>query len=174
MNLNEYAKHRKDRGLKGTTHVAIIRAIESGRLDGNAARRDGRRWVIDPQEADRQWAANTDGKTRGSGNGPADLTAESPLPSSGGGVPNLSYSKAVREAYMARLAAIQYEREAGSRVLRAEVEKAAFELARRVREQLMNIPDRVSFDIAAETNPTKVHLILSDAITDALTELTDA
>ena len=60
MNLSAYAKHRKERGLRGASHVAVLKAIDSGRLHEPAVRKEGKNWVIDPVLADGQWADNTD------------------------------------------------------------------------------------------------------------------
>ena len=59
MNLQGYAAHRKARGLRGTSHVAVLQAIQSGRLTEPAVRKIDGRWHIDASLADAQWAGNT-------------------------------------------------------------------------------------------------------------------
>lgn len=59
MNLQEYAAHRKALGLRGTSHVAVLRAIDAERLTAPAVTKIGKRWVIEPALADAQWGANT-------------------------------------------------------------------------------------------------------------------
>jgi hypothetical protein len=54
MGQREYGRHRKANGLKGGTVRAVQKALASGRI---VAGPDGR---IDPEDADRRWAANTD------------------------------------------------------------------------------------------------------------------
>lgn len=59
LSAHGYAQHRRQRGLRGTSHVAVIKAIESGRLSAPAVHRDGAQWVIDPELADQQWSDRT-------------------------------------------------------------------------------------------------------------------
>jgi hypothetical protein len=56
----------------------------------------------------------------------------------------------------------------GALVPAKDVTTAAFEKARTVRDQLLNIPSRVSPILAAETNAAKVHEILDKEIRQAL------
>ena len=65
MNLQQYADHRKSLGLRGATHVSVLRAIRNGRLRPPAVERQGKGWEIDPVVADEQWAQATDPAPRG-------------------------------------------------------------------------------------------------------------
>jgi hypothetical protein len=65
VNLQQYADHRKALGLRGATHVSVLRAIKNGRLQSPAAERQGKGWEIDPVLADQQWAQATDPAPRG-------------------------------------------------------------------------------------------------------------
>ena len=65
MNLQQYADHRKAQGLRGATHVSVLRAIKAGRLQPPAVERQGSGWEIDPALADEQWAQATDPAPRG-------------------------------------------------------------------------------------------------------------
>jgi hypothetical protein len=67
MNLQAYANHRKALGLRGTSHVAVLKAIERGRLMAPAVERQGRGWEINAELADQQWADTTHPAERGSG-----------------------------------------------------------------------------------------------------------
>ena len=69
MNLQQYADHRKTLGLRGTTHVSVLRAIKAGRLQPPAVKRQGKGWEIDPSMADEQWAQATDPAPRGTNAG---------------------------------------------------------------------------------------------------------
>ena len=59
MNLKTYAQHRKTLGLRGSTHVAVLKAINTGRLSHPAVQQIDGRWQIEPELADEQWANNT-------------------------------------------------------------------------------------------------------------------
>lgn len=85
--------------------------------------------------------------------------------------PNINQSRAVKEAYAARLAKLDYEERIGKLVPAEQVKVDAFKVARSVRDALMNIPDRVSNLLAAETDPAKVHAMLADEIRIVLSKL---
>jgi hypothetical protein len=56
----------------------------------------------------------------------------------------------------------------------ARVQREAFTAARAVRDALGNIPDRVSNQLAAESDPVVIHQTLTEEIRKALETLTDA
>lgn len=55
LGIRAYARHRKARGLPGASHTAVGKAIKDGRI-ADAVSDDG---LIDPDHADRLWAART-------------------------------------------------------------------------------------------------------------------
>ena len=57
---------------------------------------------------------------------------------------------------------------------RDEVQVAAFTRGRTVRDNLLNIPDRLAATLAAETDVDRVHHMLSTEIRKALEELAGA
>jgi hypothetical protein len=85
--------------------------------------------------------------------------------------PSLMQSKALREAYMAQLAKLEYEKAIGKVVDADAVKVEAFKTARQVRDGLMNIPDRVAAELAHETNPAHIHARLQREIRDVLQSL---
>lgn len=185
LSLKGYADHRKAHGLRGQTHVAVLHAINDGRLTEPAVMKVAGRWQIDPILADAQWAGNTEMRSLPTADADRQLDdlrrrrkvpGQEPAPAVGddsnlAGIPKIVVSKAVRAAYDAKLAELEYKKQVGARVSIDEVKKEAFSLARRVRESLMNIPDRLAAELAGETDPTKIHLRLSDELHKALTEL---
>ena len=56
----------------------------------------------------------------------------------------------------------------------SRVQREAFSAARAVRDALSNIPDRVSNQMAAESDPVVIHQTLTEEIRKALESLTDA
>ena len=151
VSLRQYAKHRR------VSHTAVQKAVKQGRIKLT----DGK---VDVEAADRDWSSNSSpmnapkAQSRTLGDGPA----------SG---PTYAQSRAVRELYLARLSKIEFEERAAKLVSRDEVTVAAFTKARTVRDNLLNIPDRLAAMLAAEVDPTQVHKILSDEIRKALNEL---
>ena len=55
----------------------------------------------------------------------------------------------------------------------AEVKKEAVAMGRSVREALANLADRLSHQLAGETDPAVIHQVLSDEHRAALVELAD-
>ena len=70
-------------------------------------------------------------------------------------------SRAVREAYLARLAKLEFEERQGRLVSADEIKVAAFNSARRARDLLMAMPDRVSGVLAATDDPHEVRRVLT-------------
>jgi len=171
MNLKAYADHRKARGLRGSSHVAVLNAIRDGRLTAPAVRRDGRNWVIDAAAADQQWGDRTDPGARGQM--PAADYASASAGSGAKGLPALSVSKAVRAAYDAKLTQLQYQRESEELISALDVKAQAFALARAVRDKLMGIADRLAPQLAATQDARVCHHLLSEEIRVALRGLAD-
>jgi len=86
-------------------------------------------------------------------------------------IPELNESRARREHYQAELAKLQVAQQRGELVPADEVKKAAYQVGRSVREALANLADRLSHQLAGETDPTVIHGLLSDEHRDALLTL---
>ena len=111
-------------------------------------------------------------------------------------IPELNESRARREHYQAELAKLQVAGEGawgrGQRlgaegegevavtqqrrelVPADEVKKDAFQIGRSIREALANLADRLSHQLAGETDPAVIHQLLSDEHRDAMLALTEA
>jgi hypothetical protein len=177
LSIRKYAVHR------GVSHVSVLKAIRAGRIERGA---DG---SIDVQAADIAWEKNTNPGQRArqhhreaTASPAVNSTAEAspnlehiPESKSGAGS-SLDYSKAraVRENYMARLAKIEFEERSNKLMSRDEVEVAAFKRYRDFRDSMLNIPDRVSSVLAAESDAGRVHALLSEEIRKMLSEFADA
>lgn len=59
LSQSAYARHRRALGLSGTTHGAVQRAIESGRLDQSLVMVGGVAKIRNAAAADSEWEANT-------------------------------------------------------------------------------------------------------------------
>lgn len=142
-----YAEYR------GVTHGAVQKAIRSGRI---VAEPNGR---IDPAKADAMWDANT--RPGGSPPSQADLEAAQ------------AYSKArtIREHYRAMREKLAYEVETGKLVPVDKVRAEVFGLARRTRDRVMTISDRVASRIACITDAAEIEHVLLDEFRLACREL---
>jgi hypothetical protein len=198
VNLQAYARHRKERGLRGASHVAVLKAIDSGRLHEPAVRKEGKNWVIDPVLADGQWADNTDPmrtealppppppakptpKPKAAAEPalpakPQEKPARPPAtpattatpPASDPGGPSLAQAKRAIAVYQAELARLSVMREKGELVLAEEVKGEAARLARQVRDLLLIIPSRNAARVAAMGDPEEVRSLLQGEIEGAL------
>lgn len=175
MNLQAYANHRKEQGLRGRTHVAVLNAINDGRLSFPAVRKVKGRWVIDAALADAQWAGRTDFEERGARGGGA---VEGP--SSGGmadptakGVPNLAISKAVKTAYEAKLTQLEYQEKNGEMISAKEVKDKLRLVFREARDNLLGVAGRVAGRVAASSDVREVQLMIDEEIRVAIRVLAD-
>ena len=162
MSLRQYAKHR------GVALSAVQKAIEKSRIHKLP---DGK---IDSDAADGAWERNTTqyvpAVTRSTSARRSEAEEED---GSGFGATQYTKARAVREHYQARLAKIEYEERVGKLVSRDEIQVAAFNKFRQFRDQLLNIPERVTAMLAAESEPAKVHAILNEEIRRALNDFAD-
>jgi phage terminase Nu1 subunit (DNA packaging protein) len=89
-------------------------------------------------------------------------------------IPSFNDSRAKSEHFRAELARLDLEVKEEQLVEVARVEREAFTSARSVRDALGNIPDRVSNQLAAESDPVVIHQTLTEEIRKALETLVDA
>jgi hypothetical protein len=168
MNLQAYADHRKAQGLRGTSHVAVLKAIESGRLTEPAVRKVGKHWQIDAPLADAQWAGNTshvpdDGPPPEL---PAPPNTRQPHPAGGG--PSLAEAKRARAVYEAELTRLELMKEKKELILADEVKQEASRLAKQVRDLLLMIPTRNAAKMATMQDQEEVRALLQNEIESAL------
>ena len=79
--------------------------------------------------------------------------------------------RALLTGYKAELARLELERAKNKLVDADIVEKSAFDCARRVRDTILSLPNRLSSIIAAESSEHKVREYLTTELTKALEEL---
>lgn len=144
ITVGEYARKH------GMTPANISRAIRQGRI--KVLRHDGHRPFFDEAQADRDWRNRKDEKHSGA-------------------IPSLNESKARAEFFKAEKAEVELER-IKTRLVDADlVRRQAFGLARKARDRLMNVPDRIAAEIAAESDARRCHAILAREISDVCREI---
>lgn len=169
LSIRGYARRR------GCSHVAVLKAIETGRLAQAVVEDAKGRRRIDPEVADREWAANTDqAQQREHHRGPDqgelfDTGAPEPVRKGGNGKgPSLTDSRAVREVYAARLLQLEYSQRCGDLVERVAVDLEFYRMAKAVREAFERMPERMAAILAAEPKQTEVHRLLEKEVREAL------
>lgn len=152
--------------LVGVSAPAISQAIQRGRLTHSVTfDESGKVKSIDADLGLEEWAENTPGavskKTK-------DLNdADLPLPA------GLSYAdaRAVRENYQARLAKLLYEEKMGRLVDSKTVEEQAGEMARLLRQAILNVPLKFGHELAAETDVNRHTEKHTKALVEALEQV---
>lgn len=79
--------------------------------------------------------------------------------------------KKLKEYYQGLKAKLDYEKESGLLVLKDDVERAAYEVSRIVRNKLLTIPARVSSIVASMNDKREVQSYIYDELYNALSEL---
>lgn len=175
VSFRGYAKHR------GVSPEAVSKAVESGRIT-TVTDENGKR-LIDPEKADLEWARNTQSSKRyNPTKGEMAQGKKKPDPEEGDPAlsqvlqgPSYAQSRAIREAYAARLAKLEYEEKTEKLIPVDKVKVDAFKLARTVRDAILNIPDRISNELASYGNdPARIHERLTQELILALEELVNA
>jgi hypothetical protein len=162
LSIRAYAEHRRSRNLRGGTPAAVQGALQAGRIRPNAHGK------IDPRKADAEWERSTGPVPTAAGRVVAAPAA--PGVEAGGRSDRLNYaqSRAVREAYEARLKRLDYETRLGRMVPADDVKLEAFRRARSLRDRMLAIPCRISGTLAEEADPHVIEQTLLEAIALAL------
>ena len=156
MSLRGFARHRH------VSLAAVQKALRCGRITRRA---DG---FLDSMEADASWERNTRVYT-------SAMTGQlQPEAERGAAADHYASARAVREHYEARLAKIEYEERTGRLVSKDEVQIAAFNRFRQFRDAVLNLPDRLAAQLAAEGDAANCYQMLSTEIRRALNEFADS
>lgn len=166
MNLEAYAKHRKAQGLRGTSHVAVLKAIDTGRLTEPAVRKVNGRWQIDAPLADAQWAGNTSNMPDSGTELPEPPNTRQPHPEGGG--PSLAQAKRAKAVYEAELTRLELQRTKKELISADEVRQEASRMGRQVRDLLLTIPGRNAAKMATMQDSQAISDLLEAEITNAL------
>jgi hypothetical protein len=166
MNVSAYARHR------GVSHVAVLKAIKAGRIAKEA---DG---TIDPVKADAAWGGNTNPAQQRKPAKESTGKIERPIdpPSNTVGInsgPSYAQSRAIKEAYNARLAKLEYEEKSGALVRTDSVKVSWFNVLRVLRDRTLNLPDRLAPLLASETDPKLVRELLDTELRQILNDVAD-
>ncbi len=172
VSQREYARRR------GISNVSVHEAIQAGRISTVGGK-------IDPDVADREWRENTDqSKPRNRITGspkharvpgePAEPMDFAGPDGSVGTASGYAKARAAREVYQAQLAKLELDRQRGTLVRADEVRLGAFNMARKARDQLIALPERLATVLAAAREPAEVQRILEEEIERICQEIADA
>jgi hypothetical protein len=168
ISLRAYARHRQ------CTLSAVQKAIDSRRVHGDAIRVDGQRITgIDPELADRQWAENTDAlESARNGKDPGALQLSAPAAASPDkpaaeptGDQGSFLAARVKEAELrGELLELDKLERIGELLPRAVVQEEFAEIFAQLKNAAFRIPDQKAQALAGETDPVRIHRVLSDAL----------
>ncbi len=138
---------------------AVRKAIADGRIK-NGAKREGRRWLIDLEVANKEWGKNTApqyrqgpaikaGRQRQMAGAAATGNQAPPGPAVGGaGELTMSKAQTLKAAYQAKLTQLEFEERSGKLVSAEEMTRVRFESGRRVRDAVLRIGPQMIGEIA--------------------------
>lgn len=164
LSLRAYAKHR------GVALSAVQKAIKTGRIKLDS---DGK---IDAQQADIAWQINTRPmaddtiayQNTDANDHPNEIEAKN--------APNYQKARAIREAYSARLAKLDFEERSGKLVPLETVSKVVFTIGRQLRDRIQLIPRQLAplivSSVLESPDPRLIEDMLDSAIRDALEQYT--
>lgn len=169
VTLTAYAKS------KGVSVEAVSKAVRVGRLSKSVVFDAKSRPRVIPELADQEWVANTDSAQQRvpavAPPRPEPEPEQAPAARDEPKTATFQQARTLREAYMARLAKLEFDEKSGLLVKADAVKNEAFRTARIVRDNLLNIPDRIAAELANETNQFKVHQRLTQEIRRALEDM---
>jgi len=130
--------------------------------------------LIDPEVADADWDANTDPSSPAS-TAPGNPNRPAPNGSKGAASASMKLHdhRTRHEELKVQLAEMEIAERNGQLVSAAEVEHAAFEHARSLRDALMLLPKDLSIELAAARTPLDAERILAEGLRKALAGLGD-
>ncbi len=161
MNVSAYARHR------GVSHVAVLKALNDGRIEREP---DG---TIDAAKADAAWQKNTNQAHARKNAQSASRNAANQGQTAQTG-PSFAQSRAIKEAYNARLAKLAYEEKSGQLVSIDAVKSNWFITLRVLRDRTLNLADRLAPLLAAEMDQRRVTEILDKELRQILSDAADA
>lgn len=82
-------------------------------------------------------------------------------------------AKALRESYNARIQKLTYETKIKKLISVEVVEKRLFELALQIRDSILNIPNKVSPELASMKNEKKINAFLDATLREALEAISE-
>jgi len=159
VSVREFARR------KGVSDTAIHKAVERGEITREP---DGR---IDPAK-NAHWSPRA--QIRGQGDDLSGHTRAAPEEERPSGIPDYAKSRAIREAYAARLAKLEFEEKSGRLVSADEVRIEQFRIARALRDRLLQLPAKIAPEIVAlvveDADVVAVEQMLETALRELLAE----
>jgi hypothetical protein len=165
LGLREYARWREAKGLTGTTHRAVTKAIESGRLF-KSIKNIGGKVRINPIIADQEWDVTTRPAPlkvtpeRTENENPEKTVRDNPM----------ANARLMDLAFSAKMSRLRFEEKSGKLVDIDKVRIEAFKVHRKIRDAINGLPDRLAPDLVMK-NQHEISNIMREEITRVLKQL---
>ena len=187
--MGEHLSQRAYARARGVTHRAVQKQLKSGHIHLEP---DG---LIDRERADAEWAAEPHpakavgapgpgfaaaaaghlGRPQAIGGAAPPLARSLPngpvKPGLGASLEAFSQARTLNETYKARTTRLEFERLDGTLVRVDDMRLSGFNAARRARDLLLALPDRLAAVLAGTSDPVEVHRLLSADIRRVCEEL---
>ena len=184
MNNTKYLTVSKFARLIGVNATSVRLAIKKGRLVPVEIKG---KMVIDVKQGQRQWAATRNSVAsesgKKSGGNRKKRKAEkqkterktpaylAPPKVDQDGDLTMSEAERREKVYKSQLSELKYLEQAGKLISVEKIQRRAFELARKTRDAIMLIPTRYAHELASETDPHKLEIMLTKMLQKALEKL---
>jgi hypothetical protein len=175
MTQTEYADHR------GISQPRISTMIKTGKIPPGAMKRISGKKLIDMDKADTALAENLDKihnpnpdprKRKSKKKKPSKPEMEQTVKEAGLDEDmTLTEAQRLQANYKAALLKLDLDQKSGDLVNKAEYEADHFAAVRQARDALLNIPDRISAEVASCPDVHKVNQIIMGAMIEVLDEL---
>jgi len=164
----------------GKSARQINRSIVRGAITRKSLKKRGKRFLINPEKADQDLKENlsyinqkplkTD-KEKEHKKTPTNTEIKTKTKAAGTSGMSLADAQRLQAQYKAALMKLEYEEKSGTLVKQEQVDIDFFNCARRARDAILNIPGRVSAELAIVTDIHVVSQKLTTELTAALEEL---
>jgi phage terminase Nu1 subunit (DNA packaging protein) len=163
--------------LMGVSKQAVSKAVKEGRIKLILDYTDGK-LKLNPDLAAKQWRENSMPRVENSKiTNPFKESRESKEEAASipGSKPShimddadLLEAKTEKERFQAKLLELEFKEKTGELISAEKAKREAFKLGRLIRDAILNVPSQICNELAAETDPFKVHQKLSYSLTKAM------
>jgi phage terminase Nu1 subunit (DNA packaging protein) len=156
---------------KGVSPITVTGAVQNKKIPPECVQKDGIRNWIRANAASDAWEKATDPVQQLKANirnGKHDPNKQGTDPERLGAVPGYGESRAKREAIQAQDAQIELDEKMGKLVVKEQVQKEAYDVARSLRDALLAIPPRTADKIYGLQSPKDVLFFLDRELRECL------
>jgi len=176
MSQTEYAEHR------GISQQRVSKLIEKGKIDAECITKIGKYKKIDRDKADAALKQNLDqiynlkSKSSPKKDQKESITKEekeATIKAAGTTGMSMADAQRMQAKLKAALLKLDYDERIGTLISAEKVKTDFFNIARTTRDAILNIPDRISAELASITDIHVVREKLTAELTQALEELSN-